>query len=284
MRQSSSAEPVTDNFPGIREAVTFRSYSSSTFPKYGGNILIQRRVLHLTSTLALLSASLLAQSPAPSVRILLPERPRLLQGQLVDLVLEIRNAASVSNLKVTAGDADLTSKFSAPVKASLDCDATQDWVVRANLQSFDATGSVKLDVSLTADGVGVKDSRTVTVRQFALLPGQPRNVILFIGDAMGTAYRDAARLVSRSIVDGNGKNSFRDGFFDDLLEMDKMPVSGMSMTYGTDSIVPRLGQHRHRVGDRQQELPERRQQPRRRDRLHLALYRPHQHHHAAEHR
>ena len=55
---------------------------------------------------------------------------------------------------------------------------------------------------------------------------------------MGTAYRDAARLVSRSIVDANGKNSFRDGFFDDLLEMDKMPVSGMSMTYGTDSIVP----------------------------------------------
>ena len=68
--------------------------------------------------------------------------------------------------------------------------------------------------------------------------GQRRNVILFIGDAMGTAYRDAARLVSRSIVDANGKNSFRDGFFDDLLEMDKMPVSGMSMTYGTDSIVP----------------------------------------------
>jgi hypothetical protein len=40
---------------------------------------------------------------------------------------------------------------------------------------------------------------------------------------MGTAYRDAARLVSRSIVDANGKNSFRDGFFDDLLEMDRMP-------------------------------------------------------------
>src|SRR5262249_7193241 len=59
-----------------------------------------------------------------------------------------------------------------------------------------------------------------------------------IGDAMGTAYRDAARLVSRAIVDSNGKNSFRDGYFDDLLEMDKMPVSGMSMTYGTDSIVP----------------------------------------------
>ena len=55
---------------------------------------------------------------------------------------------------------------------------------------------------------------------------------------MGTAYRDAARLVARSIVDANGKNSFRGGYFDDLLEMDKMPVSGMVMTYGTDSVVP----------------------------------------------
>ncbi|MCU1275037.1 MAG: alkaline phosphatase, partial [Bryobacterales bacterium] len=84
----------------------------------------------------------------------------------------------------------------------------------------------------------VSDSRTIQVREFNPVGGQRRNVVLFIGDAMGTAYRDAARLVSRSIVDANGKNSFRDGFFDDLLEMDKMPVSGMSMTYGSDSIVP----------------------------------------------
>lgn len=179
-----------------------------------------------------------AQSSTPSVRILLPERTRLLQGQLVDVVLEVRNAAAVSDLKVTAGGIDLTSKFSAPAKADLDCDATSDWVVRADLQAFDAPGDVKVDVSLTAGGASVKDSRTIQVREFTLAAGQRRNVVLFIGDAMGTAYRDAARLVSRSIVDSNGKNSFRDGFFDDLLEMDKMPVSGMSMTHGTDSIVP----------------------------------------------
>ena len=41
--------------------------------------------------------------PSPSVRILLPERTRLLQGQLVDMVLEVRNAAAVRDLKVTAG-------------------------------------------------------------------------------------------------------------------------------------------------------------------------------------
>lgn len=175
---------------------------------------------------------------APSVRILLPERTRLLQGQLIDLILEVRNAAAVSNLKVTAGAVDLTARFSAPVKAELDCDTSSDWVLRADLQSFDTAGEVKLDVSISAAGVEVKDSRTILIREFNFSQTRNRNVILFIGDAMGTAYRDAARLVSRAIVDSGGKNSFRDGYFDDLLEMDKMPVSGMSMTYGTDSIVP----------------------------------------------
>ena len=84
-----------------------------------------------------LSTSLMAQSTAPSVRIVLPERTRLLQGQQVDLVLEVRNASGVTGLAVKAGDVDLTSKFSAPVKADLDCDATSDWVLRADLQSFD---------------------------------------------------------------------------------------------------------------------------------------------------
>jgi alkaline phosphatase len=174
----------------------------------------------------------------PNLRILLPDRTRLLQGQLVDLVLEVRNAATISNLRVIAGGVDLTAKFAAPSRADLDCDASSDWVVRADLQSFNIAGDVKMEVSLSADGTSLQDSRWIQVREFSLIPGRRRNVILFIGDAMGTVYRDAARLVSRSIVDANGNNSFRDGFFDDLLQMDKMPVSGMSMTYGTDSIVP----------------------------------------------
>ncbi len=187
---------------------------------------------------ALFTCSLFAQTSTPSVKLVLPERTRLLQGQLIDLVVEVRNATAVTNLKVTAGGLDLTSKFSAAVKADLDCDASSDWVLRANLQSFDLPGDVKLDVSVNAGGATVTDTRTVQVREFTLTAANRRNIILFIGDGMGTAYRDSARLISRSIVDANGKNSFRDGYFDDLLEMDKMPISGMSMTYGTDSIIP----------------------------------------------
>jgi alkaline phosphatase len=199
-------------------------------------VILNRTMAYPLAILAL-SASAFAQA-GPNLHIVLPERTRLLQGQFVDLVIEVRNAASISNLKVVAGGADLTSKFGAPVKADLDCDGTSDWVLRADLQSFDTSGDIVLDVSASAGGVAVKDTRTIAVREFNIPAGPRRNVILFIGDAMGTAYRDAARLVSRSIVDDKGRNSFRDGYFDNLLEMDKMPVSGMSMTYGTDSIVP----------------------------------------------
>ena len=179
-----------------------------------------------------------AQSTVPNVRFALPERTRLLQGQLIDLVIEVRNAQAVSNVKVTAGTVDLTSKFSAPVKTELDCDTSSDFVLRANLQSIETPGDIPLTVSLTADGATVTDSRTLSIREFNLPANQRRNIVLFIGDALGTAYCDAARLVGRATLDANGKNAFREGYFDNLLEMDKMPVTGMSMTYGSDSIVP----------------------------------------------
>lgn len=185
---------------------------------------------------ATFSFAALAQSP--SVRILLPERTRLLQGQQVDIVVEVRNAPSLSSVRVTAGSNDLSSRFSAPLSTPLDCDTSSDWVLRANLQSFDNPGTFTLTASVGVGTSTVTATRSVEVLEFNPIGSRRRNVILFIGDAMGTAYRDAARLVGRAIVDGNGRNSFREGFFDNLLEMDKMPVSGMVMTYGSDSIVP----------------------------------------------
>jgi len=196
------------------------------------------RITLATAALMALCVPVMAQSTAPAVRIVLPEKTRLLQGQLFDLVLEVRNAKKVDSLKVMAGSVDITSKFSKPAAADLDCDASSDWVLRADLTSLDTPGDVNLTVSLNADGSAVTDSRKIQVRDFSMQPGQTRNIILFIGDAMGTAYRDSARLVARAILDAKGNNSFREGIFDNLLEMDKMPISGMSMTYASDSVVP----------------------------------------------
>ena len=183
---------------------------------------------------AALTIPAFGQATAPSIRIVLPERTRLLQGQQVDLVIEVRNATAVSGLTVNVSGTDISSRFGAATAKLLDCDTSSDWAYRANLQSFNS--NITLTATVTADGKTLTDTRNIQVRPFAF--PQRRNLILFIGDAMGTAYRDAIRLVDRAIVDANGKSSFREGFFDSLSEMDKMPVSGMSMTYGTDAIVP----------------------------------------------
>jgi hypothetical protein len=145
------------------------------------------------------------QTPAPSIRIVLPERTRLLKGQLVDLVIEVRNATAVSGLNVSASGIPISC--GAAKATPLDCDTSSDWVYRADLQSFNA--NVVLTATVTADGKTLTDTPNIQVQQFN--QPQRRNIILLIGDAMGTAYRDAARLVDRAIVDANGKNSFRGG-------------------------------------------------------------------------
>ena len=87
----------------------------------------------LTTTLWLMflvllwgAAPVYGQSSPPSLRIVLPERTRLLENQQVDLVLEIRNAPTASGLKVTTGGTDITSHFGAAKAADLDCDGSQD--------------------------------------------------------------------------------------------------------------------------------------------------------------
>jgi alkaline phosphatase len=172
----------------------------------------------------------------PRVRILLPERTRLLAYQRVDLVIEVRQAA-VESLRVMAGSEDISAKFTSPQRIDLDCDGAMDSVYRADLYEFAKPGAIELKVEArTASGV-LRDSRAISIQPFTA-PAKPRNIILFIGDAMGNSYRDAARIVSRSVETRPGVPGMREGFFDRLMEMDQMPVTGLVMTYGRESLVP----------------------------------------------
>ena len=139
--------------------------------------------------------SVTAFAQTPSVKIVLPERIRLLQGQYVDLVLEVRNATTVSGLKVTAGGTDITANFSTPTADAFDCDGSKGVSIRANLQSFSTVGDNIVSVSVNAGGATVTDSHVVTVREFNLATAQRRNIILFIGDAMGKGQRGVVSLV-----------------------------------------------------------------------------------------
>lgn len=192
------------------------------------------RILPALAILGITSTSVLfAQS---EITILLPERTRLLADQRVDLILEVRNTSTASGLRVTANNRDITSLFTGPTAAQLDCDATPDVVYRAELVGFEAG-----DVRLTAS-VSTPSGATTAVKDILVYPFSPaqqrRNVILFIGDAMAQAYRDAARLVARSTPNAAGVPGLREGFFDNLLDMDKMPVAGTVMTHSLDRIVP----------------------------------------------
>jgi alkaline phosphatase len=171
-----------------------------------------------------------------NLSVMLPERTRLLQDQRVDLVLELRGGTG-SNLRVTANGADITSRFGEPTRVDLDCNGTQDSVYRANLVGFDEPGTVHLIATVTAGGQTLRALKDIEVRPFSV-PAKARNIVLFIGDAMGTAYRDAGRIVGRSVETVPGVGGFREGFFDKLQEMDRMPVSGMVMTYASDRIIP----------------------------------------------
>ncbi|MEJ7607820.1 MAG: alkaline phosphatase [Bryobacteraceae bacterium] len=168
-----------------------------------------------------------------SVSILLPERTRLLQDQRVDLVVEVRNTESAGALRVTANGTDISARFGQPTRVDLDCNSSQDFVYRANLQSFDTVGNVRL----IANVGGTEAIKDIAIQPFTLQSSR-KSIILYIGDAMGTTYRDAARLVARSVETAPGVSGLREGYFDNLLEMDKMPVSGMSMTYAADRVVP----------------------------------------------
>lgn len=169
--------------------------------------------------------------------ILLPEKTRLLEDQRVDLVLEVRNVTAPTNLKVTVNGRDISSRFSAAKAVDLDCDARPDSVFRADLVGFSELGYLRIEASVQAGATTLRDVKDILVYPFQ--PGRARkNVVLLIGDAMGQTYRDAARLVSRSVETVPGVSGMREGFFDNLLEMDKMPVSGTVMTYSSDNVVP----------------------------------------------
>jgi alkaline phosphatase len=182
-----------------------------------------------------LAASAAAQTA--DVKILLPERTRLLTRQRVDLVIEARHVDASAKLKAVVNGRDITARFAAPMQTTLDCNGTPATIYRADLMEFNEPGWAKLQVEVTSGGSTLRAERSIEVRLFTM-PKTPHNYILFIGDAMGNAYRDAARIVARSVETKPGVPGMREGFFDRWNEMDQMPVTGLVMTYGFASLVP----------------------------------------------
>lgn len=185
-------------------------------------------------SLTLCAATAVSVQAAPNVAIRLPERFRVLVEQRFDLRVEASGIANTNAaLKVFINNRDVTNTLGIPeITTDNDNDPTtldKAWTFRSVTLSRAGVTSLKAKVS---DGNRSGDAETrIGVQNFRLQGN--KNIILFIGDAMGTAYRDLSRIVAQST-----DNRFREGFFDEFQEMDKMPVTGMAMTYSSDKIVP----------------------------------------------
>ncbi len=194
------------------------------------------------NTKQILLTSILAISPAlawaaPTVAIRLPERFRLLTEQQFDLRVEV---AGLENADRASLSVQVNGKeFALPApEVTLDndsdaADADKAWTFRK--VSFPKNGVQTLVAIVKDRRVTASATQRIGVQDFDLRRNtdKQKNIVLFIGDAMGTAYRDSGRLVAKSTA-----NHFREGFFDELQAMDNMPVSGMVMTYALDRIVP----------------------------------------------
>ena len=189
--------------------------------------------------LVLLAGSALPATAAPvppTVSIRLPEKFRLLENQYFDLRVEATGLANpaTATLTIFSNGYNVTASLPAPEVSTdndnVPADLDKAWTFRK--LSFGKEGPYTLEARVTdANGV-TADEQNVCVHEFDHRH-KPKNFILFIGDAMGTAYRDAGRLVAKSMAGG-----LREGFFDELQEMDEMPVSGMVMTYAMDRVAP----------------------------------------------
>lgn len=185
----------------------------------------------ITLTTAFLLAHAAHVATAANVRIRLPERFRVLTDQLFDLRVEATDLADLNaNVSIKVNGKTVTGALPAPEIATDNDTAPESldksWTYRSLSLSSDGVITVEATVE------GVTATTRIGVQEFKLSHGK-KNILLFIGDAMGTAYRDLGRIVAKSTG-----NRFREGFFDELQEMDEMPVSGMVMTYALDRIVP----------------------------------------------
>jgi alkaline phosphatase len=174
----------------------------------------------------------------PRARIVVPERFRVLTNQFFDLRVEAEGIVNSERTKfqiIVENDNGTESlNFTGPLEQTSDNDADPNSFDRAwtyRRVSFNTPGikTIRALIFVGRNIYGV--STQISVQDFNL--AAQKSVVLYIGDAMGMAYRDASRIVGQST-----NNRFREGWFDDLQQMDKMPVTGTVMTHALDQITP----------------------------------------------
>lgn len=170
---------------------------------------------------------------APRLHLALPESFRLLQDQRFDLRVEIAHLPASAPAALTLELDGVPWAKQAEVSSANDGDpstADQQWTFRE--LSFAKAGRRQLKLRLQQNDLIISAERQIEVQAFAPV-GKQRSLVLMVGDAMGTAYRDAGRILLKG-ADGG----LRQGRYREMLAMDQMPVSGMVMTHSWNALTP----------------------------------------------
>ncbi len=174
-----------------------------------------------------------AAAAAPSVTVTPPQGARFFPGQRFDLRVEAKGTPPFSaTLTVDGAPRAFTSPADAATPSASTDGISKPGYGGFNLRGFsldqpgkhtvsatvtDATGSARASQSLLVETLRGQES-----------DGKIRNVIIMLGDGMGTAHRTAARLVRYGVTAGDPN---------DYLHMDKFPGTGLVSTHSLNSIV-----------------------------------------------
>jgi alkaline phosphatase len=176
-------------------------------------------------TLALASG---AHAAPTSVNIVPPNGARFLSGQRFDVRVEGKGTGPFSATLSIDGQ---PQSFSSGAQNTL----TTDDVSSAGFGGFNLRGYSDLLPGVHTLSASFTDSTGTTnvSSQFEVLGARGsrapmRNVIILLGDGMGTAHRTAARLVRYGATAGD-PNGF--------LAMDRFPATGMVTTHSLNSII-----------------------------------------------
>ena len=156
-----------------------------------------------------------------------PDGGVLAAGQFVDIRVEATgtDGAAPSGLRVWVDGVEWTARNDAAAQEGAAA-GTTNFLARRFSRS---TAGALVIRATTADGASA-ESRLAGRDLGRARPARPRarNIILFLGDGMGSSHRTAARIVSRGVH--NGKAAGR-------LAMDTLEVTGQVMTGSLNAVI-----------------------------------------------
>ena len=188
----------------------------------------QKRLIRQSLALAtagIISASFgMSQADAADVKVLPIDRAKFLAGQRFDFEVEVKGNTPVQQMEIMVNGIPAEKFFGKKMTVANEKGVTSYKISDVN---FDKTGNFTV-IAKAVDGEGSDTKKAAYEVVCEKAPKIAKNVVLFVGDGMGSQARQVARILSKGITEGK---------YNGQLAMDDMPYSARITTSGYDSLV-----------------------------------------------